>query len=861
MAVIRFFSEPFWQQLGLTLMHFLWQGLLVALLVAAVVGVLRLRHGQGRYWAYLGAFAVMAICPLLTFLAIHRPSEIETLPLNGQMVVTPAVEAPSAAVRETGASSASTAHPETASPVKSSSTASRLHALLPWAVVLWMVGVAVLSLRLLLGYIGIRRWQRHLGPLPEAMTERVARVAERLGIPAFSRMFVCPALTEATVVGYLRPMILLPAAMLTRMDPAMLEAVIAHELAHIRRLDLWINLAQRIVETLLFYHPAVWWLSNRLRTEREYCCDEMAVAATGEPVAFASALETAQRQRLHTGQPDLAVALGQGKQPTLHRVRHILGLPPAHADSRSWIAGLVVVVILAILALPAVSVLTAEAGTDNATTDQDLTLRLIEAAETGDAATLRQLIARGADVNAGYGDLRWTPLHAAAERGQTEVVKLLIAHSADVKATAKYDWTPLFAAASRGRTQTVQLLLAHGAHVDDADTVGYTPLFYAIWADAEETVNALIAHGADVNKTRQDDYSALVYAIWQGHMPICKALIDAGADVNAKDRDAWTPLYWAVDEGKAEIVRLLANAGAEMSNIHGAIIAGELEQVRRVVQSGTAVDTRDRIGRPLSYWAVATGRTQILRYLLDQGADVGIVTQKGATLLHEASKNGLADAAELLIGKGAPVDAKTDEGATPLMWGAENGHGDVCRVLIAAGADVNAVCESGRHSLGDAAMGGHEHVVRILLAHGADANLSANNVGTALHAAAAYGHPSLVGLLIDAGADVNANRRNGTPLHLAANMRENGNSETVRKVIGTLLDEGAHVDARDETHGYTPLHVTARAGEYEAARLLLAAGADVNAIDKDGRTPLFYAEDRYNSRKVAKLLREHDATE
>ena len=86
---------------------------------------------------------------------------------------------------------------------------------------------------------------------------------------------------EVVALGYLRPMVLLPATLVTQMPPEMLEAIIAHELAHIRRLDLWVNLAQRVVETLLFYHPAVWWLSSRLRSERELCCDELAVRVTG----------------------------------------------------------------------------------------------------------------------------------------------------------------------------------------------------------------------------------------------------------------------------------------------------------------------------------------------------------------------------------------------------------------------------------------------------------------------------------------------------------------------------------------------------------------------------------------------------
>ena len=120
-------------------------------------------------------------------------------------------------------------------------------------------------------------------------------------------------------------------------------------------------MAQRVVETLLFYHPAVWWLSNRLRSERELCCDELAVRATRERLTYASALENAGRMRLAARQSTLALGLGQGRKSTLRRVRHILGLPPLPPDSRCWLAGVIAVGLLGILAMPAVSALTAGA--------------------------------------------------------------------------------------------------------------------------------------------------------------------------------------------------------------------------------------------------------------------------------------------------------------------------------------------------------------------------------------------------------------------------------------------------------------------------------------------------------------------
>jgi len=368
MSLVEFFSQPVWHRLALTLVHFLWQGLAVAVIACAAARAMRLKRGNPRYAAYLLAFAAMTASPLLTFAILGgsaKPTALAPGPL-------PALES-SAFIPRSGSAeppqqrreSAPIVGPRHEVPLRERLDHT-LQASLPWALVGWMGGVLVLSVRLLLGFLGVRRWRRHAEPLAEDLEARMARLSERLGLPGFARVFTSRHAREVVALGYLRPMVLLPAAFATQMPPEMLEAVIAHELAHIRRLDLWVNLAQRVVETLLFYHPAVWWLSSRLRSERELCCDELAVKATGERLTYASALERAGRVRLAIRQPVLALGLGQGRRSTLGRVRHVLGLPPTSPDSRFWLAGVIAVVLLAGLATPAVTVLTAEAKTQRA---------------------------------------------------------------------------------------------------------------------------------------------------------------------------------------------------------------------------------------------------------------------------------------------------------------------------------------------------------------------------------------------------------------------------------------------------------------------------------------------------------------
>jgi beta-lactamase regulating signal transducer with metallopeptidase domain/thiol-disulfide isomerase/thioredoxin len=365
MSIIEFFSQPVWQRIGLTLIHFLWQGLIIAILIGACVRVFKPSHGNARYIVYLLAFIAMISCPVVTFIAIDIPIsqdkdlfiEIEpVLPFN---IISDTVFPEDGISLEADSSTPNKSRPneiDYSTPLRER-IYSYLYISLPWFLVIWIIGVVIQSVRLLIGFVGIHRWRLHLVPLPEWLAQRTASLSKGLGIGCFSRVFMSSSVIQVMAVGYLRPIVLLPAAMVMQMQPEMLEAVIAHELAHIRRFDLWVNLVQRIIETLLFYHPAVWWLSSCLRSERELCCDELAVRATGERLTYASALESVVRAKLITKQPTFAVGLNQDNKPILQRVRHILGFVPTRRNHPFWLAGAIAVIFLTVLAISTMLVL------------------------------------------------------------------------------------------------------------------------------------------------------------------------------------------------------------------------------------------------------------------------------------------------------------------------------------------------------------------------------------------------------------------------------------------------------------------------------------------------------------------------
>ncbi|MEX2175649.1 MAG: M56 family metallopeptidase [Pirellulaceae bacterium] len=200
-------------------------------------------------------------------------------------------------------------------------TADAIRPCLPWVAALWLGGVLLLAAWNLGGWIVVERLRRTGKSAGAEADARLARLAARLQAPRNTRLLESSLVGGPVALGWLRPVVLAPPRMLQEMPSTELDAVLAHELAHIRRRDYVANLAQALAETLLFYHPAVWWLSARIRLEREFCCDDVACAACGGEIIYAKALaNVAQRP-----DPALSLALnGRSESMIVHRVRRIL---------------------------------------------------------------------------------------------------------------------------------------------------------------------------------------------------------------------------------------------------------------------------------------------------------------------------------------------------------------------------------------------------------------------------------------------------------------------------------------------------------------------------------------------------------
>ena len=299
-------SPELLQALGWTLLHFVWQGAGLAALFA--VANTLCRRATTRYALAVITLVLMMAAPVITFTGILRQSD-PAVRHGAQKTSARAVMPVQIAARgpQSGAPAAGTQ----AAPVG-----------MVWFVEAWFLGVVLLSLRTAGGLFLIERMRRReLKPVARELYEKCLALQRKMGIERMIRYCECLRLDAPAVLGWFRPLVLLPARALTGLSEQQIEAVIAHELAHIRRLDCFVNLFQIGVETLLFYHPAVWWVSQRIRTERENCCDDEAISVCGNAVNYARALTLMEEWR---AAPSLMMAAN--RSPLSQRVLRLLGL-------------------------------------------------------------------------------------------------------------------------------------------------------------------------------------------------------------------------------------------------------------------------------------------------------------------------------------------------------------------------------------------------------------------------------------------------------------------------------------------------------------------------------------------------------
>jgi len=339
--------RPYLEPVSWMLVHALWQGAVLVGLLALGLWLLRHRSARARYLLSVAMLAALLLFPVATVALVGTPDLTSGPPATAPVLMGAEEQALETALAAEALTAVAPSAVNRVAHVPAHDASWRAVLLVLAAV--WLLGVAVLLLRLggSLWYIRRLRTQA-TAPLPDAWAVRAQRLADRVGVPRAVRFVQSSRTSVPMVIGWWRPVIVLPVSTLAGLPPAYVEAILMHELTHVRRHDALVGWLQVMAETLLFFHPATWWISRRIRMEREHCCDDHVVQLTGQRTTYARALTQLETLQPAAWPPAPAATDGT----LLHRIRRILGQPVQQRLVNGWraAAGMAATAVLGLLA-------------------------------------------------------------------------------------------------------------------------------------------------------------------------------------------------------------------------------------------------------------------------------------------------------------------------------------------------------------------------------------------------------------------------------------------------------------------------------------------------------------------------------
>lgn len=318
MTILEYFMPyELVQVIGQSMLHSLWQGLIIVGLLSLAWPYLKQSTAAVRYTISTSAMLLFFGVVVATFFILY-----------GQL--SPGF---SAGIIESN----SACNPCTSTIAGHATGPIYPSVFTPFLVIFWLVGASIMALRLVLELVYIQRLSIHAWPVEGKWTNMIQTYASRLGIWKEVRLLESDWVSSPVTVGVIQPIVLLPIGLINGLSSEQVACILAHELAHIRRYDFIVNIAQSVVEMLLFFNPAVWWISKRIREERELCCDDMAVELTGSKHQLAYTLAKLEEWRLEV--PGLAMSFNSPKSKVVERIHRLIGQEPkADVMTKGWMS-------------------------------------------------------------------------------------------------------------------------------------------------------------------------------------------------------------------------------------------------------------------------------------------------------------------------------------------------------------------------------------------------------------------------------------------------------------------------------------------------------------------------------------------
>jgi ankyrin repeat protein/beta-lactamase regulating signal transducer with metallopeptidase domain len=663
----------------------------------------------------------------------------------------------------------------------------------------WAAGALFLLVRIARDLIAVEKLVSRARPaeLPEALKARMAGV----------RVAVSTEAPGPMAAGFFKPCIVLPES-IALASPGM-AALLEHERAHIERSDMAIALLQRIMLALLWWSPALHWISRRMDEEREVACDERAVERTGDAKAFARSLTKQAENQLWARAPRLAVGAIGPRSQVGRRIKRLIelakGAAPAKYAGRLAFAGLALAVAVAAMVTPRFS---ADAQQAIPPVDDSLA-----GGPNSDDNDVNNDWSKRADLR----DLDQLAGGPGKLDGLDPELSQLMKDISNELKFAFADLSPELEGELAGLSGEMASLGAEISSLVNQELAQEMPQIMAEVRQALAEEGIEISDWGDLQELTGVDQDQLREALQEARDQIHEQL---GPEMRAEIQEAVAQAREELASHREEIRAAMEQKRAGMETARAA-----MEKARAEIEAARARGDFDK----LRHLDVDIDQ-EVIQKLRDMNINVrdarvlrinGKDDSKEERLYRASSRGDVEAVRELINTEKANVNAVLPGDGTPLIAASRRGHEDVVRVLLSSGANPNLASPGDGNALIHAARRGEIDIVRLLLDKGADPNASVAGDGNALIAAAHNGEPAVVRLLLDRGAKVNASvQGDGNALIAAAQEGE-------LEIAKLLIDRGADVNAYVEGDE-TPLINAAEQGELDIAKLLVDRGAKVN---------------------------------